>query len=86
MDIRARVITLYPVSPRSASVIFASVAAEARWRPAARVARWALIAVTSLGILAAAFGVLMPAGLVVAGVGAVLLILLVAAEFEFDLG
>ncbi|MFF5294754.1 hypothetical protein [Paractinoplanes globisporus] len=55
-----------------------------RLRPAARIGRWSLIAITSLGIIASAAGVLVPVGVAVAGTGAVLLILLVAAEFEYE--
>ncbi|MFI5892827.1 hypothetical protein ACIA5D_22220 [Actinoplanes sp. NPDC051513] len=79
-------VALFAVVVGIAVRVASRVSVPARWRPAVRAARWTLIAVTSLGILAAAFGALVPAGVVVAGVGAVALILLVAAEFEFDRG
>ena len=60
-------------------------------RRAAKVARWVLAAATAAGIAGAALGLLMPArsavtpaGLVTAGIGAVLLVILIAVEFDFD--
>jgi hypothetical protein len=61
-----------------------------RLRGPARAARWLLVALTLGGIATAAAGLLRagsaatPAGVLIAGVGAVSLILLVALEFDFD--
>jgi hypothetical protein len=77
-------VALFAVLIGVAVRVASRVSVPPRWRAATRWARWALVGLTSLGIVAAAVGVLMPAGVAVAGLGAVLLILLVAAEFEYE--
>jgi hypothetical protein len=77
-------VALFAVLIGVAVRVASRVSVPRRWRAAARRARWALVGLTSLGIVAAATGVLAPAGVAVAGLGAVLLILLVAAEFEYE--
>lgn len=69
----------------------ATLAARLR-RPAA-VARWLLTAATTAGLAGSAVGLLIPngsavtsAGLLVAGLGAILLVILIALEFDFDRG
>jgi len=77
-------VALFAVLIGVAVRVASRVSVPPRWRAATRWARWALVGLTSLGIMASAVGVLVPVGVAVAGIGAVLLILLVAAEFEYE--
>jgi hypothetical protein len=77
-------VALFAVLIGVAVRVASRVSVPPRWRATARWTRWGLVGLTSLGIVAAAVGMLVPVAVAVAGLGAVLLILLVAAEFEYE--